>query len=625
MAWSRTRRHLARLCALLAIVSALAAAAQPTVAVAPARREGILVLAIDVSGSTAADDVAPIRLGAVQAATLRLLDKVPPRVRVGLVSFSSTAGTLARPTADRDAVRRQIGALKSFGGTVIDHALRVALNDIVSSHRPAPARVLLISDGATTAGGDPAEVARIAAARHVPVLAVAVGTPDGTVMVVDETGALRRVPIPPDLAGLNRVAAASGGHAVAAGSAAELESGMEDLLAGDILGPEQRDVSLLFAAAALLLLAIGRALTASRRAGAPAPWAAPPATGRRWTLPVALLVATAVATAGWVWSAPVDPPPASERTLAVAAPPLPVAPAPRTPAPPFVAISATKVDRVLVQQATRLLRAHGALATQRTAEIRRQHLTAIAELEVSACDVCVTEALTSPGSGSSTIGGQPVCELTLNTRFVREHAQRARVPVRTLAAMAMFHEQELCLGSPVPYAAEQRLAAKLRNPLLLDLLYAQVDAGPADWNAVEEAVAILREHAELAFQRHDELQGRHLNKVGPLWITACRGCRDDRGLATTGLESQGVVGCDIVLDLSVIGGDARAWGLSITQAIASALVHEQEHCIRNPPDDRETPALDQERRLARKLGSARLLEYITALYSDLDRTGHWKS
>jgi hypothetical protein len=35
--------------------------------------------------------------------------------------------------------------------------------------------------------------------------------------------------------------------------------------------------------------------------------------------------------------------------------------------------------------------------------------------------------------------------------------------------------------------------------------------------------------------------------------------------------------------------------------------------------------LDEERRLARQLGSARLLEYITGLYSDLDRTGHWKS
>jgi hypothetical protein len=85
-----------------------------------------------------------------------------------------------------------------------------------------------------------------------------------------------------------------------------------------------------------------------------------------------------------------------------------------------------------------------------------------------------------------------------------------------------------------------------------------------------------------------------------------------------------MVGCEILLDLSGIRRDARDWGLPVAQAAASTLVHEQEHCIRDP-DDRETPAIDEERRLARKVGSPRLLEYAVSSYSMLDRSGHWKS
>jgi len=148
----------------------------------------------------------------------------------------------------------------------------------------------------------------------------------------------------------------------------------------------------------------------------------------RWTLPIALLVGAVAATAGWARWLPIGPSPATEPAAAIAAQPLPVAPPQRSLPPQFVTLAATKSDRTLVQRATRLLRAHGALAPQRTAEIRRQHLTPIAELEVSACDVCRAEALTSPDAGASTIGGRTVCEMTLNTPFARKQAMRARVP-----------------------------------------------------------------------------------------------------------------------------------------------------------------------------------------------------
>jgi hypothetical protein len=107
----------------------------------------------------------------------------------------------------------------------------------------------------------------------------------------------------------------------------------------------------------------------------------------------------------------------------------------------------------------------------------------------------------------------------------------------------------------------------------------------------------------------------------------CRRCLADPTLlgdAATTQTAGAPVFCDIRIDLAVVEREARGWGLPVTQVVATLLAHEQEHCIRDP-DDRETPAIDAERRLARKVGSARLLEYVVSSYRRLDRTGHWKS
>ena len=65
-------------------------------------------------------------------------------------------------------------------------------------------------------------------------------------------------------------------------------------------------------------------------------------------------------------------------------------------------------------------------------------------------------------------------------------------------------------------------------------------------------------------------------------------------------------------------------GLPTALVLASTLVDEQEHCVR-ASDDWEIPAIDEERRLALKVGNARLLEYAVSSYQDLDSIGHWKS
>jgi hypothetical protein len=53
-------------------------------------------------------------------------------------------------------------------------------------------------------------------------------------------------------------------------------------------------------------------------------------------------------------------------------------------------------------------------------------------------------------------------------------------------------------------------------------------SGSRSRQTVELALAVVRDHGELAFQRRDDLRRRKLNQVDPLRITVCRSCRGDR-------------------------------------------------------------------------------------------------
>jgi Ca-activated chloride channel family protein len=607
-----TGRRLARLCRYLAVAGIVLAAARPTVEVEPAGRARVLELVVDVSGSTLADDIAPTRLQAVERAALRLLDQVPAGLRVGLVSFSTEAETLVRPTTDRDLVRRRIEGLQAYGGTAIGAALQQALDDVRASTPAAPAAVLLFSDGANSSGPDPEVPAATAADRRIPVLTVAVGTPQGLLTQPNPSGGMRYQPVPPDPFQLSRIAAVTRGRAVEARSAAELQAGVDSLLRTAGLLGERRDMTLLLAAAALLLLAVAVLLRPVRS----------PAAGavRRWAPSAALLLVAGVTAAAWTGWQPTVPPPVAAVDIPVHAQqtPPPTRPPPRPVLPAGVAVdAATAADRKTVRLAADLLDRHGELASHRPAELGRR-LSERASLDLTACEFCKTGSLSKRVRYAQPGGGE--CVVTLNTAVIRRQAGRARVPASELTALAMLHEQEGCLrhnGSTLaPFTAERRLARKLGRPRLFDLLYAQVTGGAQDWRTVHQAIALLRGQGELALQR-----GKH---VGPLDIEVCRSClKVNLAEAQPVDEVDGLVECPIYLDMAHVEATARDWTLPLTKVAASILIHEQEHCIRQP-DDREIGPLAAERRLARKLGDARLLEFVAGYSDQLDPTGHWK-
>lgn len=233
----RRRRHLPLALALLALAGFTLALARPEVWRGQPRERATIMLAIDVSGSMSATDVNPYRLRAAQDAAERFADEVPRQYQVGLVSFSGQANLLVAPTTDRTALKRAIEGLHAEGATAIGEAIETSLSAIRAAQpgssqdggKLEAARIVVLSDGATTVGITPSLAADDAKQAGVPIFTVALGTPDGTLS--DGT------PVPPDPDGLKRVADATGGAAYATTDAGSVSAVYSKL--GSFIGTEQ--------------------------------------------------------------------------------------------------------------------------------------------------------------------------------------------------------------------------------------------------------------------------------------------------------------------------------------------------------------------------------------------------
>ncbi|MEA2423036.1 MAG: Ca-activated chloride channel, partial [Thermoleophilaceae bacterium] len=161
----RWLRHAPAALLLAALATLVFAAAKPQKTVAVAAERGSIMLVTDHSRSMQATDVAPDRLSAAQAAARKFLAQVPAAVRVGVVAFSTSPDAVQSPSSDRAETTRVIDQQVADGATASGDALQVALDtlnaDRQNGKRP-PAAIVLLSDGKTTTGRDPVEVARAA-------------------------------------------------------------------------------------------------------------------------------------------------------------------------------------------------------------------------------------------------------------------------------------------------------------------------------------------------------------------------------------------------------------------------------------------------------------------------------
>ena len=76
------------------------AVAGPSATVPVSRASGTVILAMDVSGSMAATDVAPSRLAAAKRAALSFIGAQPDSVDIGVVAFTQGGLESALPTPD---------------------------------------------------------------------------------------------------------------------------------------------------------------------------------------------------------------------------------------------------------------------------------------------------------------------------------------------------------------------------------------------------------------------------------------------------------------------------------------------------------------------------------------------
>ncbi|WP_330475330.1 VWA domain-containing protein [Terrabacter sp. C0L_2] len=222
------RRHVPIALVLGALALLGLASARPTVRASVPTSSATVILALDVSGSMCATDVAPNRLSAAQAAVRSFVEGRDDETKIGLVVFSGFAQLAVAPTADRDELLAALDAVTTGRGTTIGAAIlrsidaiaeldpNVAPSDPVDEPStdgpglgdPAPAPtpsaggrggaggaggtgatadvapeiIVLLTDGANTRGVTPAQAAEQAAARGVRVYPIGFGTTNPTQM-----------------------------------------------------------------------------------------------------------------------------------------------------------------------------------------------------------------------------------------------------------------------------------------------------------------------------------------------------------------------------------------------------------------------------------------------------------
>ncbi|WP_027347060.1 VWA domain-containing protein [Hamadaea tsunoensis] len=246
------KRHITAGALLLSLFTLALAVARPTMAMEVPLERATIVLAIDVSLSMQAQDVDPTRIAAAEEAAKNFAADLPPAYNLGLVAFAKTASVLVSPGKDRAAVVTALDGLHLDEATATGDAVFTALDAIKSvpgdgAEGPPPARILLLSDGYRTAGRPIEDAAAAAVEADVPVSTIAFGTDDG---VVDIGGLPQKVPV--DREALAQLAESTGGYFAQAATAAELKQVYDNL--GSSIGHrhEQREVTVWFAAGALL-------------------------------------------------------------------------------------------------------------------------------------------------------------------------------------------------------------------------------------------------------------------------------------------------------------------------------------------------------------------------------------
>src|SRR4051812_18314375 len=128
------RRHIPPILFLLSLSILIVGLARPQTEVSLPRIAGTVILAFDVSGSMAADDLKPTRLEAAKAVVQDFIERQPATVQIGVVAFSDSGFAVQPPTNDEDTLIAAIHRLAPERGTSLANGIIMSLNAITAAN-----------------------------------------------------------------------------------------------------------------------------------------------------------------------------------------------------------------------------------------------------------------------------------------------------------------------------------------------------------------------------------------------------------------------------------------------------------------------------------------------------------
>jgi Ca-activated chloride channel homolog len=301
--FSWLRLPLAAWLVLAGLAALFVASSRPqAVLTLPSLRQDVM-LAIDMSGSMRAADIAPNRFTAAKEAAKGFVADMPRHTRVGIVALAGTALVVQPLTDDREQLTQALDNLQLQRGTALGSGIVVALATLLPDAKidtnlhitgrptipswmaaqiPAEpkkdgakkeepkklepgdnrsAAIVLVTDGMSNLGPEPLKMAQLAADYGVRVFTVGVGTPKGA--KVSSEGWAMQVRLEED--GLKKLATVTAGEYFRGASAAELQKVYDSLSLRLQAGRKEKvEVSALFALLGALLFVSAAAVSLAR-------------------------------------------------------------------------------------------------------------------------------------------------------------------------------------------------------------------------------------------------------------------------------------------------------------------------------------------------------------------------
>jgi Ca-activated chloride channel homolog len=276
------RRHIPPILFLAGLAILVIAMARPETTISVPKVHGTVILAFDISGSMAADDLKPTRMDAAKTAAIDFIKSQPRSVQVGVVAFSDSGLTIQPPTNEQAALLASINRLVPQRGTSLGRGILASVNAIEERSNQAkydpnspypmptpptptpvpqgthiPAVIILLTDGENNEAPEPLVAAQTAADRGVRIYTVGLGSPEGTNLHIN--GITVHTQLDEDL--LNQISDLTGGAYYNAESSQDLHTIYANIGSRLIIEPEKTEVTSLFAGASILVLLIAGLLS----------------------------------------------------------------------------------------------------------------------------------------------------------------------------------------------------------------------------------------------------------------------------------------------------------------------------------------------------------------------------